>query len=58
MIYLHRNPWLAFLVESFDGLCGFLGLLAGNIYCAENAPPGMLASFSGIFYSAVFGIGI
>lgn len=45
------------MVESVEGLCGFLSIVAGSYYCAEAAPPGMLASLNGILASAVFGAG-
>lgn len=54
---LYRNPWLILLIESFDGFCGFLGIIAGNFYCASAAPPGMLASMNGLLYAAIFGVG-
>lgn len=44
-------------VESVDGLSGFLPMVAGSYFCAEAAPPGMLASLNGLLAGAVFGAG-
>lgn len=53
-----RNPWIILLIESMDGLSGFLSLVAGNYYCSLAAPSGMLASLNGILAAAVFGAGL
>lgn len=45
------------LIESVEGLSGFLSIVAGSYYCAAAAPSGMLASLNGILASAVFGAG-
>jgi len=53
-----RNPWIILLIESFDGLSGFLSIVAGNYYCSIASPPGMLASLNSILSAAVFGAGL
>ena len=57
MLLCLRDPWIILLIESMDGLSGFLSLVAGNYYCSLAAPPGMLASLNGILAAAVFGAG-
>lgn len=45
------------MTESLDGLAGFLGIVTGNYFCAKAAPPGMLASLTGLLGAAVYGAG-
>ena len=45
------------LTELLDGFSGYTAIIAGSYYCAAEAPPGMLASFNGIVFAAIFGLG-
>jgi len=53
----HRNQWIALVNEIFDGVGGFLAIVAGNYFCVACSPPGMLASLNGVIFAAVFGAG-
>lgn len=43
--------------ELLDGFSGFLGATTGCYFCANAAPPGMLASLNGLLAASTHGIG-